>query len=118
MIKCLYVLAICSNEENIGTLGPIIFYTTFSTYMYSHGPEVFVEDVEYQLTYHEGFFSSFYTFETRRTGGILVYTFLGLGLTFLMVNVVGYQSGTMYYYLIIPGIALITSTISLIRYFR
>ena len=51
------VLAICSNEENIGTLGPIIFYTTFSTYMYSHGPEVFVEDVEYQLTYHEGFFS-------------------------------------------------------------
>lgn len=112
------VLAIFSNETNIGTLGPIIFYTTISTYMYSFGPEVFSESVEYQLEYHEGFFSSFYTIEPRRSGGIFVYLFLGLGLTFLVVNIIGYPSGTPYYYFIIPGICLITSTVSLIRYFR
>lgn len=104
--------------ERIAMFGPLIDYTTLSTLMYSFGPEVFVEDVEYQLEYHEGFFSSFVTIEPHRTGGILVYLLLCAAGTFVIVNLVGYQSKMPGFFLIIPCICLLISVISLIRYFR
>ena len=105
-------------NHNIGGLGPWIFYTTFSTYMYSYGPEVFVTGFtdRYEIKY--SFFSSFVTIERERTGGIFVYLFSGLGLTFLVVNIIGYQSGLVPIYFVIPFICMITSIVGLIRYYR
>ena len=105
-------------NHNIGDIGPWIFYTTFSTYMYSYGPEVFVTGFRDRITYHEGFFTSFVTIEKERTGGIFVYLFLGLGLTFTVVNVIGYQSGMYPIYFVIPFICTITSIVGLVRYFK
>lgn len=104
--------------DRIALFGPMIFYTTLSALMYSFGPEVFVEEVDYQLEYHEGFFSSFITVEPHRTGGILVYLVLCAAGSFVVVNLVGYQGQMPGFFLIIPCICLLISIISLIRYFK
>lgn len=104
-------------ENKIGSFGGIILYTTISTIMYSFGPEVFTENVDYQLEYHEGFFSSFITVEPHRTGGILAYLLGSVVLSFLVVNIIGYQSSAPGVFFIIPGICLITSIVSIYHYF-
>ncbi len=114
----LSIIIMCDKaDEKMGMLGPWVFYTTLSSLIYSFGPEVFDEEIEYQLTYHEGFFSSYFKFEPHRTGGILAYL-AGCGIgTFIVVNLIGYQGNIAGVFLIIPCICLLISSICIIKYF-
>ncbi len=115
----LAVIVIADNTgEKMSELSLWILYTTFSSMMYSFGPEVFVEDLDYKIEFHEWLTTSFFTIEKRRTTRIAVYFIMCGGLSFITVNLVGYQGQLPEVFLVIPGICLLISVIKIIKWFK
>ena len=110
------VLSIFAIKQNSASeLGPWIFYTTFSVLMYCLGPTYFFEGSYYEITIHCGLFSNSIEGADRSRGYRFYYFFSRLGLTFVAVNIVGFN-GNPYLLFVVPALCSLISLIRLIRY--
>lgn len=103
--------------EDVGTYGPWIFYTTFSTLMYCLGPTYYFEGSYWELTVHVGLFSNSVDVCERSRGYRFYYFFSRLGITFMWVNIISF-GGTPGLLYVIPSFCSLLCLIRLIKYFK
>lgn len=103
--------------QNVSDFGPWIFYTTFSVFMFCLGPTYFEEGSYFEITIHQGIFSNSLEGNTRSRGYKFYYFFSRLALTFLAVNIVGFN-GNPFLLFVPPAICSLLSLIRLIKYIK
>ncbi len=113
----LAIIIMTKNEDEKIDFAPWILYTTISSMMYLFGPEVFVEDLDYKIEFHEWLTTSFFTIEKRRTPRIIIYLIVCVVLSIVLVNLLGYSGKAFGVLFIIPGICLLISAIRIIKWF-
>ena len=99
-------------------LGPWIFYTTFSVFMFCLGPTYFEEGSYFEITIHTGIFRNSIEGNERSASYKFYYFFSRLALTFVAVNIVGFGGGTPFMLFVTPVICSIICLIRLIVYIR
>ena len=105
------------NTQKASDFGPWIFYTTFSLFMFCLGPTYFEEGSYFEITVHQGIFSNSVEGATRSRSFKFYYFFSRLALTFVAVNIVGFN-GNPYLFFVPPAICSIVSLIRLIIYLK